>query len=81
MYRRTRYKKKTRFAGRAGIARVVQNLMNRKIETKESQQRACSFASKVPFDMYHNNIHVVFNRSSNVALNMFQLSNGETTIE
>ena len=51
--RPTKRARKTRFAGRAGIARVVKNLINRKIETKESQ-RQINFIG-----VGHNNIRVL----------------------
>ena len=35
--KKTRVKSKRRFAGKAGIVRVVSRMMNKKIETKQSQ--------------------------------------------
>ncbi len=51
--------KKTRFAGRAGIQRVVSKMINRNVETKESQERAN--AGLIIQNCPHNNILLLRN--------------------
>jgi len=65
--------KKRRFAGKAGIKRVVANMITRNIETKESQQRAC-YGTLIQA-CKHNNITVVANLQVGGPLNMFLLAN------
>jgi len=66
--------KKRRFAGRAGIVRVVAKMMNRNLETKESQERAN--AGTTIQNIAHNNILVVQNIGRASVFNMFTLNNG-----
>jgi hypothetical protein len=66
--------KKRRFAGRAGIARVVSKMMNRNIETKESQERA-NFGTNIQ-NCQHNNILLLQNLQRGAVYNMFTNSNG-----
>jgi hypothetical protein len=72
--RPTKKARKTRFAGRAGIQRVVSKMMNRSIETKESQERA-NTGTQIQ-NIAHNNVTVVQNLARSSALNMFTLNNG-----
>jgi hypothetical protein len=72
--RPTKKARKTRFTGRAGITRVVSKMINRNVETKESQERACT--NLTIQNCPHNNILLVQNVARSATLNPFTLSNG-----
>ena len=67
--RPTKKARKVRFAGRAGIQRVVSNMLNRNIETKENS-RQCSLQA-IP----HNNVRVLTESTGATPLNIFYLGN------
>jgi hypothetical protein len=72
--RPTKRARKVKFAGRAGIARVVSKMIGRTVETKESQERANS--GILIQEIKHNNTLVVQNQTRSLPLNPFTLGAG-----
>ena len=72
--RPTKKARKTRFAGKAGIQRVVSKMMNRNLETKENQERV-NTGSTIQ-NCAHNNILLLQNQTRGIAFNIFTLGNG-----